>query len=1185
MRIDKLKLTRFGSFTDKSIDFGPAVSKAKEPDPIDLHVVFGPNEAGKSTVRSAVESFLYGIPLRTGYDFLHNSKTLQIEAQVSAGNKSHELTRIKRNTNSLLGPDNQPIGDGWLTPMLSGIDRETYSNMFSMDEDSLERGGNSILESRGEVGELLFSSTSGLAALGSELAQIRLETEGFYKARSQKVGLKQKTEELKALRDQIKALDVPASQFVARKKEAAEAKLALDALKATREDTEAEKIRLKALLDCVTPWRDFVANEEVLATMEVLPSVPPAWIARAQKLSTESTRLDTQIDLLRQRITDAQAQMDAIEVEQPLIDAAPEINRLVDDDIEARYRAASGEQGAEAAVEGLAAQIQRNIAGLSAPEGLRPEQLPLPVGRVGQIKALIERRLVLETNLQSATEEAMRAETGFDAAAKAHTALAADSDLSELAQHVAIAREQDLGKELERRQSEMRRQHSDVEQVLLTLEPWKGAPAELKALEIPPTGELTVLEARSKTNLEALGLLHKDGERLEAELTRLQADRDTLRAAGELVDDASAQQSRDERDKRWRAHRQALAAESADSQALNESADKFQSALSRDDALVATRIGQTADLAKLRELNVQLARAQAEQERVSTKVKSLDAAQAELVSQQQVLCASLGLPATVSISELLAWLPRRVEALREIEKLKSLQTECEQLQVSVDRSSKKMEVALKAASLAVSKTDLSLNLQTAEAAVANWQEQIQAAKEARRILDEATQEQNARKQRMATSSQALDDWNQEWAEALRGLWLSEAERAPTTTEVAEILRALDELAGLLTKANDAQVALTGIQDSRARYLQEVTQIAEALTIKIDADNPLQTADLLRKRLAAAQASAQRKSELTQELERLQATLTRELGERRQSKSAFSEMISLFPADNFDGLIELMQRGQERERAVDASSAAKTQLVNLLGLSDFQQAKQQLQTKLNDAAAIEVLKVEHATAVADNADLNEEVSRLFHNWRAAEEALASVSDDGEVARLNEQARVLLLDIEAETRRFIALSAGTLAVERALRTYVEKHRSTLLARASDAFATITRGAFTGLDAMPGVAGQSKEELVGKRADGSSTSATQMSRGSRFQLYLSLRIAGYHEFVAQREPLPFFADDILETFDDDRSAETFALMAEMAKQGQVIYLTHHKHLCEIAKKVTNGRAKIYELPARSLQDLTHA
>jgi len=41
-------------------------------------------------------------------------------------------------------------------------------------------------------------------------------------------------------------------------------------------------------------------------------------------------------------------------------------------------------------------------------------------------------------------------------------------------------------------------------------------------------------------------------------------------------------------------------------------------------------------------------------------------------------------------------------------------------------------------------------------------------------------------------------------------------------------------------------------------------------------------------------------------------------------------------------------------------------------------------------------------------------------------------------------------------------------------------------------------------------------------------------------------------------------METFDDFRAEETFRLFAGMAQHGQVIYLTHHRHLIDIARKV---------------------
>ena len=86
--------------------------------------------------------------------------------------------------------------------------------------------------------------------------------------------------------------------------------------------------------------------------------------------------------------------------------------------------------------------------------------------------------------------------------------------------------------------------------------------------------------------------------------------------------------------------------------------------------------------------------------------------------------------------------------------------------------------------------------------------------------------------------------------------------------------------------------------------------------------------------------------------------------------------------------------------------------------------------------------------------------------------------------------------------------------------------------------------------------------------------MSKGTAMQLYLALRITRYYEYTKLRDSLPFIADDILETFDDDRSIETFRLLHELSTKGQVIYLTHHKHLCEVAKDVCGESVRIHSI-----------
>lgn len=78
--------------------------------------------------------------------------------------------------------------------------------MFSLDDETLEKGGESILASKGDLGQLLFSASAGLADLSQNLLNLRTEADGFYKFRARSgmlAELKAQLVALKAEREQI----------------------------------------------------------------------------------------------------------------------------------------------------------------------------------------------------------------------------------------------------------------------------------------------------------------------------------------------------------------------------------------------------------------------------------------------------------------------------------------------------------------------------------------------------------------------------------------------------------------------------------------------------------------------------------------------------------------------------------------------------------------------------------------------------------------------------------------------------------------------------------------------------------------------------------------------------------------------------------------------------------------------
>lgn len=97
MRLRRLDLTRYGKFTGYSIDFGESLGGAP-----DLHIIYGLNEAGKSTALSGYLDLLFGIEERTRYAFLHQYGTMEVGAVLEFGNSLHELRRVKQRANSLL---------------------------------------------------------------------------------------------------------------------------------------------------------------------------------------------------------------------------------------------------------------------------------------------------------------------------------------------------------------------------------------------------------------------------------------------------------------------------------------------------------------------------------------------------------------------------------------------------------------------------------------------------------------------------------------------------------------------------------------------------------------------------------------------------------------------------------------------------------------------------------------------------------------------------------------------------------------------------------------------------------------------------------------------------------------------------------------------------------------------------
>ena len=79
--------------------------------------------------------------------------------------------------------------------------------------------------------------------------------------------------------------------------------------------------------------------------------------------------------------------------------------------------------------------------------------------------------------------------------------------------------------------------------------------------------------------------------------------------------------------------------------------------------------------------------------------------------------------------------------------------------------------------------------------------------------------------------------------------------------------------------------------------------------------------------------------------------------------------------------------------------------------------------------------------------------------------------------------------------------------------------------------------------------------------------MSDCSQDQLYLTLRLASLEKFSADGEPLPLLVDDALVSFDDARAQAAPKVLGNLGAKTQVIFLTHHRDIVDLATEATYG------------------
>ncbi len=1159
MRFRRLDLTRFGAFTGRSLDFGLA---GEAPD---LHIIYGPNEAGKSTLRAAINDLLFGIPERSDYAFLHDYKAMEVGGTLETGGQSVAWRRLKRRKDDLVTHDGRPANRALLDAALGGMDRETFELMFSLDSETLKQGGEELYRSRGRLGEALFAATSGQSSISAKLDEVRGEAEGFFKPRGKKQRLNDLKRELEEVEAQIKKVAVSALQYRKLVEAHEEARAAHAEAKREAETVRKRLKQVERWQGAMRDWAKLRMARERLAPLCDTPEIPDETAARIHELDEQAARLRRDIEQAEKGLARLSEEREALAPDETLLAEAERIERLTR--LEDRYKEARDSlPAAEADLAAERGRIGATLEKLGVDPGGDPRGLLLPAPLASQLGEMIRAHDGITTALETAKAEADKARDTVAEFAEGLKALGDPVDQAALHQLRVAARAARAAQDTSDQQDAAARAEARREEAFAALAPWRGSADDLRALGPPEQEHLAAWTERRAALKDKRDQAERQREEQAARAADFHAKMKALTEATGVPGDEELSRKRAARDEAWRAHRDAI--DGGAIARIAQTADAFEAAMASDDDARAIRERHGDEAARLRQLTIDAAEAQAAAERALRERDKADNALAVLQERVDETASALGLPAGWEPERIDGWLDARKQALTAHDDWASLQSRLEAQRDHRAALHQQLTEALTALSAAPAEgIGLDALIDLAESVAQKADARKVKREQKREEYARAKSQHEARQRRLDEAREARGDWTARWEALMDQCWLGAEGMERRPGEVRDILRLLEDLRSAVERGETLERNIDRWRRTETDFLSLCRAMCTATDTPLDETDPSKALAALREGLDTAREQRAKREQTEREVAHLDESLTRARQELETVETELAGLCERFGAADPKAL--RAATGQAKEKAAIKRDIAERE--ENLRAAFYGRPVAEIERDLSGCDTDELAA--EAQALSDEiAARDERLQQLYHAMKKAEEQVEAVGADEKAAELTETRRALLLEIEEETQRYLRLMSGVAAAEAALRLYRDQHRSEMMLNAAQRFRRITGGRFTDLQARPDKDG---ETLVAIKADGGSLLVDGMSDGTRDQLYLALRMAGYQEFAATREPLPFIADDIMQSFDDDRARTSFEMLADVARMGQVIYLTHHAHLRDLARDAVAGVA-IHELPA---------
>ena len=1142
MRFRRLDLLAFGPFTERRLTFD---------EPAGLEVVYGPNEAGKSTTLRALAGVLFGIPERTSDAHLHPMKKLRIGAALeSAGGQHLELVRRKGRKSTLADPDGRSLADDVLAPFLRGLTRERFLTTFGLDHETLRSGAEALLAGGGSVGESLFDAGLGGPGVRRMLAELEDEAASIFTPTAQQRSLNTAVRTFREARQTVTQNARSPAAWRDQEREIERLRAERTGLLAQRETLRAERSRLERELR-VRPMLATLADlDRERASLGDVKALPPDARARREDALRRREGAERGRRPLADEVHRLEGRVAELEISVALAALPDVVVDEIDDEL-GRHRAAVADlpkRRANLASATEDVERARRATGLA-------EAVELDTTALARVRALANRHGELAADLRHALEAASEAEEAVERARARRAALAAEQDVSVLAGRLAALGPEDVPNA---RRDEREAAHHMQRQRLEARLARAGLDDDLDAFTTRAWPALEAVEALVARHCEDEVARERLAEERSAGAERARGVAEelaTIRAVGAPPTEADLERARASRDFALDNLRNGVGDVTlVDLSELVRQADELADRL----RLEAGRIERHARLVATED------RLAAERDELEQRERELDERSEDLARRWHALWEPCG----VAPRELEAqgrWYAGVVELERHA--VVWLAGERERAAAAQSRERRRAELLLALMELGrtVEQTDdLATLRERAEACLREAERRAESERAIAAELVDAEVVLEHRRARTRELDAKRNLWRNEWRDAIAPLGRDAGEDPRVVLVLAdafgELQRKLERAADLARRVDgmqrDSSVFEGKVRERIEKHAPELAGVAER--------NLIEAASELVRRQRNLRRDERERADVEARLTERRHELARHEGEIERARVELADLLAATGAADLDELVVLEEcwqhalllderRGTERRRILQAGDGAS--------ITELTRAVEELDA---DAQRSRQHEIE-----VELAELDGEIDQVARQLALSEAGLEHFRES-QAPENAEEAEAALSTVRAEARRYARARLAAVLLGREIERYRQENQGPILARANELFPRLTLGRYDGLQV--GFDG-SDRPLLRCVLGADEVGVEELSDGTRDQLYLALRVASIERHVAHDEPAPFVLDDCLVHFDDERSRAALEVLAELARSTQVLFFTHHERLVELARALPTA-ARIQRL-----------